>query len=325
MLILTRSDTQGLLELTDVIAAVERAFGAAGRGEALAARRFHVPARNGGIFHVVTGGMAAEEDAAVLGIKCNGHFPLPDGTRRMAGAILLADADEGPPIALLDSRVVTGLRTAAVTAVAARHLARPDARSALIIGAGRQAPAQIDALAAVLPIERIAVHARNPAHAEAVAAHGRERGLDAEAVTDVHSAAGRSDVIVTITDAAHALLRDVDVPAGCFVAALGADGPGKQELDPSLLGRSHVVVDVLEQCAASGELRSALEAGVMTLHDVHAELGAVVAGTRPGRRERDERFVFDSTGTALQDVATATLLVARARARNRGREIDLAS
>jgi ornithine cyclodeaminase/alanine dehydrogenase-like protein (mu-crystallin family) len=325
MLILTRSDTEGLLGLPAVIDAVEDAFALRGRGLALAASRFHVAAGSGGAFHVVAGGLAPPEGRTSFGIKANGHFPLPDGGRQIRGAILLVDGDDGQPLALLDSRVVTGLRTAAVTAVAARRLARADARSALVVGAGRQAPGQVDALAAALPLERVSVYARDAAAADRVARHARGRGLDAEAVRDLRRAAAASDVIVTITTAGEPLLADADVPPGCFVAALGADGPGKQELDPALLGRSRVVVDVLAQAAAAGELAGALAAGAMRMEDVHAELGEVVVGVKPGRTRPDERFVFDSTGTALQDVAAGLLLVEAARAAGRGLELDLAS
>jgi alanine dehydrogenase len=324
VLVLTRSQTEGIVTLAETIEAVEAAFALAGRGEALDARRFHVPGTGGGAFHVVTGGLAPQDGGAMFAIKCNSRFPQPEGANRLAGAILLADADSGVPVAVLDARVVTRLRTAAVTAVAARHLARADARSALIVGSGRQAAGQIEALMTVRALERVAIASRNPAHAQALAELVRGRGVPAEAVPDPRAAAAESDIIVTVTTAGEPLLFDADVPPGCFVAALGADGPGKQELDTDLLGRSRVVVDVLAQCVAGGELRSALAAGAMTEADVAAELGEVVAGIKPGRQRDDERFVFDSTGTALQDVAAAALVVERARALGRGLEVDLA-
>jgi alanine dehydrogenase len=279
---------------------------------ALEGKRFHVPAREG-MFHIVSGGLMPHGERALLGLKANGHFPEPDGTRRVTGAMLLMDADGGQPLALLDSRVLTALRTAAVTAVAARRLARADP------------PGQIDALAAVLPLESVAVCAPNRSHAETVADHARARGLAAQVAPDLPSAASTSDVIVSVTTASEPVLFDSDVPPGCFVAALGADAPGKQELDLRLLANSRVVVDRLDQTANAGELRSALAAGAMTEADVHAELGEVVAGVKPGRTREDERFIFDSTGTALQDVAAASLLVKRAQECGRGVEIELAS
>jgi ornithine cyclodeaminase/alanine dehydrogenase-like protein (mu-crystallin family) len=113
------------------------------------------------------------------------------------------------------------------------------------------------------------------------------------------------------------------VPAGGFVAAVGADNPEKQEIDPALLAASTVVVDVLEQCATIGDLHHALTAGLMVRGDVRAELGEIVAGQKAGRGTDDEIIVFDSTGTALQDVAAAALVYQGAIAAGRGLRVEL--
>jgi alanine dehydrogenase len=323
MLILSHQEIEGLVGLKAAIDAVERAFALDGRGLAMDGRRFHVAARNGSLFHVVAGGLLPDDGRALLSLKANGHIAQAGGGRRVTGAILLLDADSGSPLALLDSGVVTRLRTAAVTAVAARRLARRDARTALIVGAGRQARGQIDALTAVLRLDSIAIHARDARRAAELADYANGRGVTGVVAPDARRAARGSDVIVTITTADKPLLFDEDVPAGCFVAALGADAPGKQELDPILLGNAHVVVDRLAQAADAGELRNALLAGVMSQADIHAELGEIVAGKRPGRTDGDQRFVFDSTGTALQDVAAASVVVDAARRRGVGVEISL--
>ena len=132
------------------------------------------------------------------------------------------------------------------------------------------------------------------------------------AVVDYREAVRASDVVVTCTPSRRPLLSAADVPTGCFVAAVGADSEDKQELAPDLLARSVVVVDVLEQCARIGDLHHALAAGAMRREDVHAELADVVSGRRPGPRSADEITVFDSTGTALEDVAAAALVYERA-------------
>ena len=129
--------------------------------------------------------------------------------------------------------------------------------------------------------------------------------------------------MVTCTTARRWFLGVSDVPPGCFVAAVGADNAEKQELEPALLAGSTVVVDLLEQCAAMGDLHHALEAGVMSRQDVHAELAEVVSGQKPGRQTAEEIVVFDSTGTALQDVATAWMVYQRAVAGGVGVPVDL--
>ena len=130
-------------------------------------------------------------------------------------------------------------------------------------------------------------------------------------------------MIVTCTPSRVPLLSAADVPTGAFVAGVGADNEDKQELAPDLMAGSTVVVDVLEQCATIGDLHHALMAGVMRREDVHAELADVVSGRKSGRTSRDEITIFDSTGTALEDVAAAAIVYERAALEGRGTEIRL--
>jgi len=319
MLILDRSQTRELLRLGPCIDTVEAAFARHGRGETLPVSRMHVES-GAGVFHVTAGGLDS-----VFGIKSNGRFPPPggEGGQRVSGAMLLQDAASGRPLALLDSQVITVLRTAAATAVAVRHLARPGSRRALLVGAGRQAPAQVEALATVLRLEQLAVWDVQPASAERLAGHASSLGVPAHVPPSAAAGAQDSDVIVTVTPALAPVLRADEVPPGALVVAIGADGPGKQEHEPALLARSKVVVDVLEQAATSGELAYALAAGLMAPEDVYAELGEIVAGAKPGRTSDGETIVFDATGTALQDVAAALVIVEAARARGVGLEVAL--
>jgi ornithine cyclodeaminase/alanine dehydrogenase-like protein (mu-crystallin family) len=321
VLILTRSDTEGLLELEECVDAVELAFRVHGEGRALSASRRHVPASNGG-FHVTAGGLPE-----LLSVKVNGQFPPlePGGRRRLSGVIVLSDATDGRPLALLDSLLVTVMRTAAVTAVAARHLAPPDAESALVVGAGRQARGQIRALLLTLPLRRLEVHDRHPERAAEVAEFARGLGLDATPAADLGEAARAADVIVTATPATTPVLSADDAPDRGLIVAIGADGPGKQELDSRILAQARLIVDVTPQATVAGELARAIEQGLLTDAAVAAELGEVVAGIKPGRTRDDELVVFDSTGTGLQDAAVAALVLERARAAGRGYEVDLSS
>ncbi len=321
MLVLTRSVTQGLLQLEDCVVAVEDAFSLHGSGQSLTAKRYHVTAGTGG-FHVTSGGLPT-----LLSVKVNGHFPpnKPGQPRRLSGAILLSDGSTGEPIALIDSLVVTLMRTAAVTAVAVRHLAVADARTALIVGAGRQVRGQIDALRFALSLERLTIFDRHRERSAAAAEYARSVGVDARSTEDVSAASRESSVIVTVTPARTPVLSAGDVSPGTLVVAIGADGPGKQELDPRILAGARVVVDVLEQAATAGELARAIEQGVLTTSDVYAELGEIVAGRKRGRSAPDETFVFDSTGTGFQDAAAAAIVLEAARRLGLGMEVELAS
>jgi ornithine cyclodeaminase/alanine dehydrogenase-like protein (mu-crystallin family) len=133
-----------------------------------------------------------------------------------------------------------------------------------------------------------------------------------EPVTDLASAAAESRIVVTCTTAQRYFITREMIRPGTFIAAVGADNESKQEIDPRLLAESTVVTDLTEQACAMGDLHHAIAAGAMTREAVHAELGEVIAGHKPGRQRADETIVFDSTGTGLQDVAAAIAVYRRA-------------
>ncbi|MET0487035.1 MAG: ornithine cyclodeaminase family protein [Candidatus Rokuibacteriota bacterium] len=323
-LVLSRRDVLDLLTLRDCIDAVERAFLLHAQGHSLGPGVLAVHAADGG-FHIKAAGLVGER--SYFAAKTNANFP--DNPRRFGlptiqGTVVLADASTGQPLAIMDSGSVTALRTGAATAVAARLLARPDARTATIVGCGVQGEIQLAAIAAVLPLQRAWVLDIDQARAEAMAATASATlGLPVEACQDLRAAFQASDVCVTCTPARRAFVTAADVAPGTFLAAVGADNPAKQEIDPSLMAACTVVVDVLDQCAEIGELHHVLAAGLMTREQVHAELGDVVAGRRPGRTRREEITIFDSSGTALQDVAAAIAVYEKACVAGRGTEVKL--
>jgi alanine dehydrogenase len=322
-LLLSRADVAALLGLDDCIAAVEGAFRAHAAGETLGPGVLGVHATEGG-FHIKAAGLKLGR--AYFAAKVNANFfRNPErGLPRIQGVIVLCDAEVGTPLALLDSVEITILRTGAATAVAAKYLARPDARIATVCGCGNQGRVQLRALARVLRLERVFAFDADPEQARRMAGElSGELGIPIEATRDLAVAAVQSDVCVTCTPARKFFLRREWVREGAFVAGVGADSEDKQELDPALFRGTTVVVDSLEQCASIGDLHHALAQGVAALGDVHAELGDVVAGRRPGRTRAEEITVFDSTGTALEDVAAAAIAYERAAASGRGVRVEL--
>ncbi len=325
-LILTGADVLATLTMDDCIAAVERVFASLARGET------HAPGALG--HHVEGGGFHIKVAAADLGrpyfaAKTNGNFPdnpRKRGLPTIQGAIVLSDASDGRVLALMDSSEITTLRTGAATAVAARYLARADSAVAAIIGCGIQGRVQLRALSRVRKFARVLAVDADAASAKAFADEmSAELGTTVIAARDAKEAARAADVIVTCTPSRTPLLHADDLRPGSFVAAVGADHPEKQELDPSVFRAARVVVDVLEQCLAFGDLHHAVAAGAITPDQVHATLPEVVAGLRPGRTSPGERFVFDSTGTALQDVAAAAMAYERSLAAGRGHRVMLAA
>jgi alanine dehydrogenase len=312
-LLLSRAAIAGLMTRLDYLEAVEEGFRAAGEGRAEAPAPMSVAGR-GGAFHAKAAALQLERRYVAL--KLNGNFPdNVGGLPTVQGAILLCDGDDGSLLAVMDSIEVTLRRTAAATALAARFLARPDSGTILICGCGAQGRVQLEALCDVLPLRRCFAWDRERSRAEGLASYASRLGLEAVATSGLGPAALASDVIVACTTARKPYLEESQVRPGAFVAAVGADSPGKNEVHPDLMGRARVVVDSLAQCVEMGDLRHALRAGAMGREDVHASLGDLVAGAVPGRTGGDRIYLFDSTGTALQDVAAAAAIYARAVAK----------
>ncbi|MCI0433851.1 MAG: ornithine cyclodeaminase family protein [Gemmatimonadetes bacterium] len=324
-LLLTRSDVAGLLDLDSCIDAVEAAFRAHGLGQLAKPGVLGVHARDGG-FHVkaaLFGSAGAEYFVA----KTNSNFPgnpAGRGLPTIQGVIVVCDASDGRLLALIDSVEITILRTGAATAVAAKYLARGDASTATIAGCGLQGRIQLRALSRVRQLARVYAYDADAAAARRFAIEmTAQLGTDVTPVTSIADAVRASDIGITCTPSTRAFVQEADVRPGAFVAGVGADNEEKSELAPDLLASATVVTDVLEQCATIGDLHHALEAGVMTSSDVHAELGEIVAGRKPGRRSDDEIIVFDSTGVAFQDAASAARVYERALSLGIGREIRL--
>jgi alanine dehydrogenase len=322
--VLGRSDVAALLRLDECIPAVEQAFRMHAAGQTLGPGVLGVHAPDGG-FHIKAAGLKLGRTYFAAKVNAN-FFANPEryGLPRIQGVIVFFDAENGRLLALLDSIEITILRTGAATAVAAKYLARADVKTATICGCGNQGRVQLRSLAQVLRLERAFAHDTHPERAEEFARElSAELGIEVRATRDLEAAVRQSDAIVTCTPAKHFFLRREWVQAGAFVAGVGADSPEKQELDPALFRGSKVVVDILEQCAAFGDLHHALEQGVATRGDVHAELSEVVSGAKPGRTSREEITVFDSTGTALQDAAAAAIVYERAVSTGRGVRVEL--
>ena len=290
------------------VEAIRAAFRADGEG------RTHVPAvinldvpKHHGEFHVKTALIDGVPHVAVKiasGFYDNPAKGLPSG----AGLMAVFDAATGLPAALLfDNGFLTDIRTGAAGAVAAEVLAPPEFHTVGLIGSGLQARHQIRCLREVRGFTRIVAWSRDRAHLDAYVAEMRREGYDASAAATPEAVCREAEVIVTATPSRQPLVRAEWLRAGQHITALGSDSPGKQELDAACLTRADLlVVDRLTQCAAFGEVRHALEDGDMQPDLVHAELGEIVAGLKPGRTSETQITIADLTGVGFQDTAIAS-------------------
>jgi alanine dehydrogenase len=312
-LLLSRSDVERLLTPNACIAAVEDAFRQHALGKVPPPGILSLHAEEGS-FHVKAAVLTS--DRQYFAAKLNANFPNNSsrhGLPTIQGVVVLCDATNGTPLAVLDSIAITLLRTAAATAVAAKYLARERCDTVLICGCGAQAPAQLRTLLQVRTPRHLHVYDQDAAKAAALAvALGDELAIAITPVADLAQAVAASEIVVTCTTARRYFLVREMVHAGTFVAAVGADNENKQEIDPRLLANATVVTDLTEQACAIGDLHHAIAAGMMSRDNVHAELGEIVAGRKRGRTRDDEIIVFDSTGTGLQDVAASVAAYRRA-------------
>jgi ornithine cyclodeaminase len=264
-----------------------------------------------GVAHIKAGHL---HDDAVWTVKVSGDFdPGDGGPVRHSGLMLVLSAVDGGLVGVLaDNGYLTELRTGAAGAVAADLLARPDARTAAIVGAGSQARFQLEALREVRSIDTVRVASRSPERAQVFVDELAGQGLSARLFASVEEAIRGADVVITVTPSTAPLVDAGWLEPGTHVTAVGSDEPTKQELDPAVLARARVVaVDDRRQTASFGELHHAIAAGLRSADDV-VTLGELLEGAAEGRVAADDITVADLTGVGVQDAAIAALVLREA-------------
>jgi ornithine cyclodeaminase/alanine dehydrogenase-like protein (mu-crystallin family) len=245
---------------------------------------------------------------------------------RMSSILALFDGETGLPHTLMESGYLTDLRTGAGTGLAARHLARVDSKVAAVIGAGRVARNQIEALASALPLECIKIHARNPRRSEALLnalPDNLENRIHFE-FHDAEAAVRDADIVVAATTSAEPVVRGDWLRPGTFVVATGAYAAHQRELDSETIRRASCrVIDSRADCLdRAGDFVIPIGAGVIAREDV-AQLSEIISGERPGRQTALEIIVYKSSGVPIQDIVTAQHIQRRAAANNVGVEIEI--
>lgn len=320
--LLSQRDIAMLMSPADYLAAVESGFRAANEGRASSPAPLHLAAGDGG-FHA-KGALIENERGAYAALKFNGNFPGNTDQPTIQGLILLSDARTGAPLSIMDSIEVTLRRTAAASALAARYLARRDSAAIAFCGCGAQAWAHLEAFADLFSLAEGAAWDGDHGKAASFAFRAREAfGVELRTARTPGQAASDADIIITATSASAPFLEVADVPTGAFIAAVGADAPHKNEIAPALMAHARVYADVLAQCVVMGDLRHAISAGAMAREDVQGDLAALVSGHCARRERAEEVTLFDSTGTAIEDAASAALIFERALQRRVGANIKL--
>jgi ornithine cyclodeaminase/alanine dehydrogenase-like protein (mu-crystallin family) len=326
VLVLSRADVEAVLDLDRLVDAVAAAM------VDLSQDRAHVPNRNAAYVAERQGLLAAMPaflpSAAALTAKLVSLFPQNTDRPTHHAIIACFDPDTGAPTALMDGAYITATRTAAGSALATKLLARPGSAVVSVIGTGVQGRAHARALSRLPGIEVIQVAGRDPTKVAALRDQLSEAGIRAEAVASIEDAVRSADVVCASTHADEPVVRRGWLRPGSHVNSVGYNMAGAGEVDSDTIRDSVVVVESRAAVLApppSGaiELHRAIEAGMIKPDHIHAELGELVAGDRPGRTDDTQITLYKSVGVAVQDAAAAALVLETARRQGIGREIEL--
>jgi len=304
-----------------VTEAVEAAFAADARGDTQMPAKSYIdlPQYNGDFRSMPAYLDAGEfEAAAVKWVNVHTDNPRDHDLPTVMGTVIYSDPETAFPLALLDGTTITRKRTGAAAAVATKYLAREDARSMGIVGAGVQSYTQLEAISKVRPIEEVVVADRTDEKVAEFVDHFSDR-FDVRGGSIEEAA--RCDVLSTVTPVREPIVHAV--AEGTHVNAIGADAAGKHEIADEVLRDATIVIDDYEQCTHSGEINVPWSEGVLGDDDIHAELGEIVVGETPGRTDDREVTIFDSTGLAIQDVAASHVVYEYATEHDLGQPVSL--
>jgi len=327
IILLTQSEVRSCLSMKEAINAVKVAYSAfaSGRVQMPGVQHLDVHQHNGEVD--IKSGFV--EDFGLMGTKIASGFydnqkkGLPPGI----AVIVLLDLETSMPLAIMDGTHITAYRTGAAGAVAAEFLARKDSQRVGIVGTGTQGRMQLIALKELFDIQEVKVWDIDKGLAKKYKEEMTKKlNIDINVMETPDDVVPNSDILVTVTPSRKPLIGVDSIHEGIHINAIGADGPGKQELDPNIMPRvSKIVVDSLDQCRKIGEIQHALKQGLIDEKTVHGEIGEIVIGKKIGRESDAEITLFDSTGLSAQDVAAAKIVFDAAKEKGLGKRIDLFS
>jgi len=313
--LLDRNAVKTLINMADVISVVEEAFRMCGEGRGKMPGKTYLSLERGD-FRAMPAALPG-----CAGVKWVNVHPQNRslGLPSIMAILIYSDPETGYPLAIMDATEMTAYRTGAAAAIASKYLARPDSHTIGIIGAGFQAHTQILAHAELFDSISMNVFDVSQAAVDKLISSLSQFSIRSCSIQK----AVASDVVCTLTPSRSPIIKREWIMPGSHINAVGADAPGKQELDPSILKEAVVVVDDIKQASGSGEINVPIQKGIYSVGEVYGTLAEVVAGTKKGRIDDRAVTVFDSTGIAVEDIAVARLLFEEAQRRGGYPSIDL--
>jgi len=302
--IIKKPEIEKIFNMGDYLRAIEKAFQLYGEGKVQMPPKVYLSFDKGDLRCMP----AYLPSMKAAGIKNVNSHPDNKELPAVMATITLIDPDTGFPLAIMDGTHITNMRTAAAAAIAVKYLAREDAKIAGFVGAGVQAKTQLEALLLIRPrIAKINVYDPNETNRKSFAEDAKSKyGLPVDYAASVKDAVEDADIVITTTPVRIPIVKAQYIRPGTHINAIGADAPGKQEIDPAILQHARIVIDNWDQASHGGEINVPLAQGLITRQDIYADLGEIITGQKPGRDSADQITVFDSTGLAIQDISAAS-------------------
>ncbi|MEM2130712.1 MAG: alanine dehydrogenase [Candidatus Bathyarchaeia archaeon] len=328
VLILTKNEIEHLISMNEVIEAVEAAFKEKGLGYAqMPTKTFIFFPKYNGDLRTMSSYLERLETSAVKVVNSHPNNPLKFGLPTVTATIILIDPKSGVPLSIMDGTWITAMRTGAAGGLAAKYLARRNSKVVGLVGSGRQARTQLMALLCLYgKLDLVKVWSIEKESRETFVSEMKDTydGLaKIVSVKNVEDAVQDADIVVTTTPSRVPLVRDKWISEGTHINCIGADAPGKEELDPNILKRAKIVVDDWEQASHSGEINVPLSQGIISKNDIWGDICEIAAGLKHGRTSESEITVFTSTGLAIQDAVTAKLAYDKALSKKIGQTIEM--
>jgi len=324
-LYLTQQEVQSTLDMKSTLEAVEKAFEEMGKGNIEMPPRVYLHFEKG-VLIAMPAYMPGINAAGTKIVTVHPNNKKEYGLPAVIARIILNSPDNGVPLAIMDGTYITALRTGAAGATGIKYLSREDSRVAGVCGTGVQGRSQVMGLMEVRPgIEEIKVYDLVPEAMDSfvVEMSAKYPQVEFKKAASPREVAEGSDIVITCTPSPEPFLDGAWLKPGCHVSAIGADTGAKRELMTSVITRcDKLVVDYIPQAFVVGDFKVPKEEGVVSESDIHAEMGEIVAGLKPGRESPEEVTLFKATGLAIQDVGTAFKVLELARAKGVGKELD---
>ncbi|WP_414470048.1 alanine dehydrogenase [Methanobacterium sp. ACI-7] len=323
-ILLNQSQVSELINMKEIIESVETAY------RVHAEREVQMPAKEYLFYKEFKGDLRIMPcfirnmtESGVKNVNVHPDNPRKYGLPTVMAMIELVDPKTGFPISVMDGTWITNMRTGAAAGVATKYLARENSEIVGLVGAGVQAATGLEAINEVMDIKEVKVSCRTCETREKFAEKVSEKyGIEAKAVETIKEAVQGSDVLLTTTPSREPVVKSKWISPGTHINAMGADAPGKQELDGHVLQRAKIVIDCWDQASHSGEINIPVQEGFIRQRDIHGKIGDVIIDKISGRISDEEITVFDSTGLAVQDIVTAWKVYEKALESGAGQKMN---